>query len=328
MSASVSIVVPVYAGEPFLADLVGRVNQLRTDLASGDVPLHVSELVLVLDEPRDGSPKVVAALAEQHDWVHPVHLSRNFGQHPATAAGLSRTSGDWVVTLDEDLQHDPAAIPAMIATAVVHDSDVIYAGPVDSVHGGWRDGTSTSFKRLAERLAGARNARQFNSFRVLRGDIAREAARVSGHETYLDVALSWFTERVRVFPILQHDDRGESSYTLWSLLAHARRLVISGNLKVLRIAAAVGLIGVGVAVLAGLWLLAGTVFGFRTAERGWLSIMTGITFFGGTLAFAVAIISEYTMNMAQKLQGRPTFWIADRSGDAELRAWAQRQITT
>ncbi len=91
--------------------------------------------MLVDDNAIDGSAVLIDRLSDEFPWVKAVHLSRNFGQHPATVAGILHTEEDWVVTIDEDLQHPPSRVPVLLQRAVQTQSDVtIYGKPEGKVH--------------------------------------------------------------------------------------------------------------------------------------------------------------------------------------------------
>ena len=94
----------------------GALLRLRAD-PDGHL-LTVTEVLLVHDNGPDDSAGVIRELAEQYDHVRAVWLSRNFGQHAATLAGMASSGGDWIVTMDEDGQHDPAAIGPMLDVAM------------------------------------------------------------------------------------------------------------------------------------------------------------------------------------------------------------------
>ena len=132
---TVSIVVPVYSGEQYLEELATRVGDLRQQWHAADSGLELSEAIFVLDEPVDGSRGVLEPLSEALPWLRTVELSRNYGQHSATVAGILYSTGDWVVTLDEDLQHEPARIVTLLQKACKESADVVYALPRDNVHG-------------------------------------------------------------------------------------------------------------------------------------------------------------------------------------------------
>jgi len=120
----VSVVIPVYNEEANLRELVDRV-------ASALEPAGVDfELILVDDGSRDGSPAVLDELAADRPWLRPLKLIRNYGQSVALQAGFDHAGGDFVVTLDGDLQNDPADIPGLLT--------LMHERPEVDVISGWR----------------------------------------------------------------------------------------------------------------------------------------------------------------------------------------------
>jgi undecaprenyl-phosphate 4-deoxy-4-formamido-L-arabinose transferase len=109
---SVAIVVPIFQGEHTLAALLGEIAALAAaQTTPAGSSYRVSEVLLVHDGARDRSDRVMRELQARYSFVQTVWLSRNFGQHAATLAGMAGTSADWVVTVDEDGQQDPAISP-------------------------------------------------------------------------------------------------------------------------------------------------------------------------------------------------------------------------
>jgi glycosyltransferase involved in cell wall biosynthesis len=103
-----SVVIPVYNEEecitPLYASLCGALNGGGKSF----------EVILVNDGSRDSTPARLDALAEQDPRVRVVHLRRNFGQTAAMMAGIEHATGDYVVTMDADLQNDPTDIPLLL----------------------------------------------------------------------------------------------------------------------------------------------------------------------------------------------------------------------
>ena len=115
----VSVVVPVYRGERTLQAVVEEILDLTTTFTTpAGHTARVSEILLVHDNGPDASAQVMRMLADKYDVVRPVWLSRNFGQHAATLAGMASSGGDWIVTLDEDGQYDPAYFGPMLDVAM------------------------------------------------------------------------------------------------------------------------------------------------------------------------------------------------------------------
>lgn len=324
---SISVVVPVYSGEAFLNELIGELERMRNAWRERGAPMELSEVILVDDAAIDGSPRIIDQLAATHGWVSAIHLMRNFGQHAATIAGVLHSSGDWVVTMDEDLQHPPFEIETLLKKAVTSGLDIVYAKPASAVHEArTRDWGSNGFKQLMVFLTGNPNIRHFNSFRLLRGSLARAASSVCGYETYFDVALSWFTKRVGM-QLLDLKDRrfitsGRSGYSLRRLLSHARRLLISSQVKVIRMFGLLGMVIVGISMLGILFLLLERFISPNAIPvTGWTSLMLTILFFGGFVSFLVALALEYLSTLVQASHGKPIFFTVDRSIDERLAAY-------
>jgi glycosyltransferase involved in cell wall biosynthesis len=317
---TLSTVTPVYSGEAYLAELATCLANLKQEWEKQGKAFCLLESIFVLDGPIDNSVSVLGELARQWPWIHVVSLSKNFGQHPATMAGVLYTSGDWVVTLDEDLQHDPGCIVQLLRKAVGDQLDVVYASPVERVHSGWRDLASRGYKALMSRVLGIPHIQKFNSFRLLRGVIARASASVCSHETYFDMALCWFTDRIGTVEMPLRDRRQmegrKSGYTLRSLIQHGRRLVISSHSKMLRVGAWIGglamlcsfVTGVGVVILR---ILAPD----RIGVQGWASLILLVLFFGGLTSMLLSIVLEFLTNMSLHTQGKPTYFVVNRSAD-------------
>lgn len=323
-SISISVVIPVYSGENYLERLVGELVQLRSKWQEQKAPMSLAEVILVDDSAIDGSPALIDRFAAEHAWIVALHLSRNYGQHPATVAGILYTVGHWVVTMDEDLQHPPHRIPELLCRAVNQSADVIYAQPTAAVHGGaLRDLSSISIKRLIGWLTGSKHVRLMNSFRLIRGEIARSVASVAIHDTYFDIELEFFTQRIEGLPMSLVDERhvrtGRSGYNFRSLVSHAWRMIFSSNLRVLRLMTVLGAVTVGLSLLlGGLLLISKLVWPQWVTVHGWSSLMVSIIFFSGINIAMIGIALQYLSTLVLRAHGRPTFFVIDRARDKEL----------
>ncbi|MEF2483632.1 glycosyltransferase [Vibrio mimicus] len=324
MSISVSVVVPVYAGEKYLDSLVYEIEQIRKKWISEEFPCYISELIFVDDDSKDGSCEVLKQY-EQVEWIHIITLARNYGQHPATAAGISYSSGDWIVTLDEDLQHHPKHILDMLKLAVAESADVVYTNSTEAIHKSpYRDLSSKYYKKMMMYLTKNRHIGNFNSFRLIRGSVGRSAAAVCSHDGYLDIVISWFTNKVSVYKTTMVDKRyvetGTSGYNLSSLVSHARRLVMTSDAKLLRFAAIFGLVMLVVSVLMAFYILLNKAFDPESiGVTGWTSQIVTTLFIGSGLAITLSVIAEYLAVIVQHIHGKPTYSVVDRSKDEIIR---------
>jgi len=308
-----SLVVPVYQGQHTLAALVAEVAPLTVEQRTpAGRKFRVIELVLVHDGARDASAEVMKELAQGSPFVRPIWLSRNFGQHAATFAGLASTVGEWVVTLDEDGQQDPTDIGKMLDRALSDSTRLVYAQPTNPPpHGALRNAFSSLAKWLFATALGA-NIGRFNSFRLIEGEVARSVAAYSGPNVYLDVALSWVVGMAGRCPVELREERGRrSGYTLRRLLRHFWQLVLSAGTLPLRLIALAGGASIVFAVLFSalqIW--------YRLHDeipvQGWTSTMIVLCLFGGLTLVSIGIIAEYLGFSVSMAMGKPAYLIVSR----------------
>lgn len=324
-----STVTPVFQGADYLPELVEALAAARDEFESKNLPIELTEAIFVNDEPIDQSPRLLEDLRTTYPWVKTVQLSRNFGQHPATVAGILHSSGDWVATLDEDLQHHPRLLLPLLLHCVTRNLDVVYAKAESPVHqSGFRDVSSRLFKSLVSKLTGNPHIRKFNSFRMMRGSIGRAAAAVSAHDTYFDISVSWFTNRIGTLTLPIKDRRyieqGRSGYGVSELMRHGWKMMSSSELRILRVGATLGVLSLlGSFVLAAATIVAKILFPETIPVPGWTSLLLAILFFGGLISFLAGIGLELITALVVQAKGKPAFFVIDRNKDDFLRSWAQ-----
>lgn len=311
----ISVVVPVYQGERTLGPLVAELMPLtEPHHTPAGHPVVVEEVLLVFDHGPDRSAAVIRELAAEHAVVRAIWLSRNFGQHAATLAGMASTGGEWIVTLDEDGQHDPAAIGGMLDTALQVQASVVYAEPSNPPpHGLARNAASRGAKWLVARALSSDAAPTYQSYRLVLGEIGRSLAAYSGSGVYLDVALGWIAGEVATTPVMLRDEAGRrSGYRFRTLLSHFWRMVLSSGTKGLRIVSVLGVLFAILGVLLAGYILAANIF-FGTAtqsgERGWTSTMVVVLLSTGAILFSLGVIAEYVGVNVNMAMGKPPYLI-------------------
>lgn len=307
----ISVVIPVYQGEKTLASLMTELEPYQRGFTTpGGHVAEVSEVLLVHDCGPDASDRIIRELAATHDWIRPVWLSRNFGQHPATLAGMASSGGDWVATLDEDGQQDPADLPGMLDEAMTSNCDVVYGRPLNEApHGVVRNTASKLAKRSLRWVSGSRDAAKFNSYRFVLGEVARSVAAYSGSGAYLDVALGWVARGVTTAPVTLRDE-GErvSGYRLRSLMSHYWRMVLTGGTRLLRVVSITGALLALAGFVFALVIVGQRVFGV-VPVAGWASAMV-VTLIGvGMMLFALGVVAEYVGVLVMNSMGKPLYLI-------------------
>jgi dTDP-4-amino-4,6-dideoxygalactose transaminase len=306
----VSVVVPVYRGQQTIGPLVAELHQLTRRTATPDgVTFLVDEIIVVHDHGADLSDVVLQKLQQTYDQVRIVWLSRNFGQDAATIAGMSEASGDWIVTMDEDGQHDPRFIGAFLDTALAERANLVYAKPTNTrPHSLLRNLTSRGSKLVLATVFGLPESTRFESFRLIHGDIGRQLASVAASGVYLDVALSWVVDAVAQVPVvLRAEGRHESGYDYRRLVALFWKMVLCSGTRGLRL---VSLLGLTLA-LAGVGGAAVVVYKALSkrgwAPEGWASIIVVLLVCSGAILFSLGLIAEYLGVALHVLFGKPLY---------------------
>jgi glycosyltransferase involved in cell wall biosynthesis len=298
---SISVVVPVYNSEGSLPILV---DDLRTVLEAITCDF---EVILVNDGSRDRSWQIVCELAERYEFVRGINLMRNYGQHNALLAGIREARCDVIVTMDDDLQHPPDEIPALLAK-LADGYDVVYGVPQREQHGLWRDLASQITKIALQNAMGAETARNLSAFRVFRTQLRDAFASYQGSYVSIDVLLTWGTTRFSMTKV-RHEPRhiGTSNYTFRKLLIHALNMVTGFSTLPLQFASMVGfaftLLGLLVLVyVVGRYFIQGSVPGFPF-------LASIVAIFSGAQLFALGIFGEYLARVHFRLMDKPAYTI-------------------
>lgn len=302
---TVSVVVPVYNSATILPKLVARLKDVLD-------PLGVDyEIVLVNDCSADESWARIVALAEGDAPVRGLDLSRNYGQHAATLAGIRAAHGEVVVTIDDDLQNPPEEIGALLER-LRDDVDVVYGTPLVEQHGFLRDQASRITKFALQNAMSADTARHVSAFRAFRTQIREAFAAYGGPFVSIDVLLTWGSTRfthVRV----RHEPRaaGTSNYTFRRLLTHAANMMTGFSTLPLQIASLIGFLFTlfGFAVL--LYVLGAYVANGGSSVPGFAFLASIVALFSGAQLFALGIIGEYLARMHFRSMDRPTYVVRE-----------------
>jgi len=310
----VSIVIPVYAGERTLPALLREIAPLTSPQATARGHAYtVCEVVLVHDCGPNQSDRTLEALSAEYPFVHAVWLSKNYGQHAATLAGMASATGDWVVTLDEDGQHNPQDIGKLLDRALDASLQLVYAQPTNAPpHGMLRNVASAAAKAISTRVLGHRSVGKFNSFRLVDGEIARTLAAYCGHGVYLDVGLFWITGRIGHCPVqLRNEMDRPSGYSYLKLVGHFWRLVLTTGTRPLRLITLMGLLSIVLAVVVAAFALHAKIRG-QVPVQGWASLLIVVAFFSGSILASLGVIAEYLAVTMGIVMGKPLYVVSTK----------------
>ena len=288
---TLSIVVPVYRSEDCIEPLVEAIHS-----ALSQEQLSY-EVVLVNDGSPDESWVAIERATQTHREVVGIDLRRNYGQDNAIMAGLRVVRGGFVVIMDDDLQHDPKDIPAMVAKAV-DGFDVVYGRFRHRQHKTWKRLGSWAHGKLADWVIEKPAAVYMSPFKVLRREVVELICEYDGPFPYVDGLLFQVTNRITQIDVEHHPRHaGESTYSFFNSVRVTLNLFVGFSVRPLRLVTAIGTF---FAVL-GLMLAAGVLIyrlvapsDFPAEAVGWASLMIAILVIGGAQMIFFGVLGEYS----------------------------------
>lgn len=290
---SVSVVVPVFNGEPSLGELTRMLGQVLPRVSND------YEVILVNDASPDRSWEIISELAKEFTWLRGIDLFRNYGQHNALLAGIRAASGDIIVTMDDDLQHLPEDIPALVRK--LEECDLVYGVPRVKRHSLGRVIASRLMK-LALTSLGESSTLRRSPYRAFRTCLRDAFSEYSSPFVSIDVLLDRAAPKIGAVTV-QHAARsnGSSNYSIGKLTSLAFNVITGTSILPLKLAV---LIGFGAAPLCLALLIAGQV---QTPTRevfwGILVLLVGIQ------SLALWIVGEYLGRIHLNGLGRPPYLV-------------------
>ena len=299
-----SVVIPVFNEEATLDDLYHRLEKTLTALG------RPWEVIFVDDGSTDASAQVLRGLHAQDPAVRVVRFNRNYGQHAAVYAGMERTRGDVVVTLDADLQTPPEEIPTLLRR-LEQGADVV-GGARTNRHDPWfRRAASRLVNRATSAIVGVRMTDYGCMLRAYRRNVVDQVVACHEISRFIPALANTFAASVAEVPV-EHAPRraGRSKYGLLRLLRLNMDLMTGFSLLPIQ---AVSLAGVLVAALG----LAFAIFlGLRRLfvgpeVEGVFTLFAILFFFVGLQILALGLIGEYVGRIYQEVRRRPRYVVSE-----------------
>jgi undecaprenyl-phosphate 4-deoxy-4-formamido-L-arabinose transferase len=311
---NISLIIPVYKGEKCLSKLIDEIKPL-TDLQATPMgsPFIINEVLLVHDCGPDKSDQVIEYLISKYEFIRAIWLTRNYGQHAATLAGMASAAGDWVVTMDEDGQQDPNYIGNMLDVALGNSLQIVYAKPLNAPpHGFLRNFFSFLAKKISIKLLGGKyQAGVFNSFRLIDGEIARILAAYCSNGIYLDIALVWVANRIGYCPVDLRNEERDSSYNFSMLMSHFWRMVLTAGTAPLRLITFAGILSLFVTLGVFCYVLYSKLIA-QTPIQGWASLLMFLSFFSGLIMISLGVLAEYLALTVGIMMGKPLYMVSSK----------------
>lgn len=318
-----SVVIPAYNEEKAIYLTLERVFS-----ALDELPRESFFEVLVVDDgSMDGTGNAIAEFMRKKKIVEKqlrtIHFVRNYGHTAALLAGYQYSKGDYIVSIDADLQDPPELIPSMLALAKSEKADVVQ---------GYRDArdSDTFFKKysaqlyylLLRKITGIDVKMNAADYRLLTRQAAKEVLENSEKNTVLRLLIPFLGLRIAYIPYERKSRiAGESKYNFSKMLALALDSAITFTNKPLRFltraSMAAGLISL---MLSFAFLVGHFLF---TTVPGWTSIIFFLTSMNFLSLMAIAIVGEYVGKIYLEVLDRPFWRLRNEKTDGTLKNLAK-----
>ena len=303
-----SIVIPVYNSENILDDLI---NQICLEIKKKTNLLKDFEIILVNDNSLDNSWNKIKEIANNQKNIIGINLSKNFGQHNALMAGIKNSKGDFLITMDDDLQHPPSYIIDII-NKLSEGFDVCYTKYQNNKYSFLKKLGSTINDRVANIVLGKPKNIYLSSYRGIKKNVINELKKFDGPYVYLDGIILNVTNNIGSIDI-QHNKRlkGNSGYSFKKLFSLWLKVFTNSSIFPLRMASVTGFIITLISLFFAILLI---IFKIKNPEipQGWTSIATFIFFFSGVQLLALGIIGEYIGRIFINLNQKPQYVIREQ----------------
>lgn len=285
-----SVVIPVYRSELFLENTVDKID---SELSQLDIDF---EIILVDDGSPDDSWKVAESCALKYPAVRSVRLVRNYGQHTAVFCGIEHARGDYVVTMDDDLQNPPEEVVRLLEK-IRQGYDLVFAEFESKKH--------ASYRKLGTKVIDYLNTKIFDkprdivlsNFRIFTREVAQRVTAYRGHEPYIPGLLLMSASRIGN-TLTRHDSRsdGSSNYTLGKIATLVARLLFNYSSYPLKFLSIAGGAIASASFGWGLFIMARQVF-VGTEVEGWTTLVVLMSFLNGFLILMLGVLGEYLMRL-------------------------------
>jgi polyisoprenyl-phosphate glycosyltransferase len=293
-----SIVVPVYNSEASLEELFDRLTKVMDSTGKS------YEFIFVDDGSNDRSWEVLKKLKEKQPGVlTAIRLAKNFGQHSATFCGFNFAKGNFIITIDDDLQCPPEEIPRLIQTMEEADAELVYGISKKKRHSFLRNIGSESFKRSASILG---SSKEGSSFRLISKNIIQKIIIHHQNFVFIDEILHWYTEYIALAAVEHHKRKykstGYSNKKIWGLFANILFYYTTAPLK---------LMVYGGLISSAFFFILSVIFVlkkiFLNVPLGYTSLIVAILFSTSLILLSLGVIGEYLSRIYMVQNKKPLY---------------------
>lgn len=271
-----------------------------------------SQVIIVDDGSSDDSLALLRHYANQHECVHYISFSRNFGKEVALSAGIDHAHGDAVVLLDVDLQHPLSTVPEFVKVWHDQNVDIVYGvRDEDNQETPFKRWTSRQFYRFFNMMAHTRLPEGGGDFRLLDKRVVEALKRLPERNRFMKGLYAWVGFRTQALSYKQPlRAAGDTRFNYWKLWNFALDGIVSFSTWPLRVWSYLGVCVALIAFLYGGYIVLRTLL-FGADVPGYASLAAGVMFLGGMQLISIGVIGEYLGRLFIETKDRPLYIVAE-----------------
>jgi glycosyltransferase involved in cell wall biosynthesis len=288
-----SVVIPVYNSVKTLEELTRRISVTMENITKD------YEIILVDDCSPDQSWDKLKELHNKNNKIKIIHLQKNFGQDSAILCGLNHAHGDYIITIDDDLQNPPEEIPKLI-NKIQEGYSVVYAKFKIKHHSRIENFFSRVLQMFIHYILDIPRTVFISSFAIFTSEVVKNMISIKSSYIYLSALVRKSVPGNKITNVdVTHDRRkvGRSNYTIRKYLSQSLNLLFNYSTLPLLF---IGIIGAIVSLFSfcyGIYILYRYLMDPTYGLMGWNSMMVTLTFLGGLILFSIAIMGEYLLRI-------------------------------
>lgn len=305
---TISVIVPCYNEEENIRDFY---NELMKNASFFEEKELVPEIIYVDDGSKDGTVKEVKELAKEDSRVHLVSFSRNFGKEAGIFAGLEKSTGDYVVMMDADLQDPPSLLPEMYSYIEEGYDSVATRRVSRKGEPMIRSFFARKFYKLINRMSKTEIVDGARDYRLMTRQFADAVLSMKEYNRFTKGIFGWVGYETKWIEYENIERvKGETKWSFWKLFLYAIEGIIAFSTAPLAFASFMGVLFCILAfVLIIFTIIRKAVFGDPTS--GWPSLVCIISLVGGVQLFCIGIIGQYLSKTYMEVKERPIYLIKE-----------------
>lgn len=304
MKKIIEVVVPCYNEEKCIKLFYDAVTKVFEE----EIPDFDCRFFFIDDGSNDGTLKEIKKLENEYgkDIIRYSSFSRNFGKEPAIYEGLSRSTGDYVVLMDADLQHPPELLPEMIRTITEEGYDSCAAQRANRKgESKIKSFFSNMFYHVMNRMTIIDLKPGSTDYRMMTRQMADAVVSLGERERFTKGIYAWVGFKTKWLPY-QNVERvaGKSKWSFTNLFNYASSGIIAFATTPLRAAIWVGMMIVVAAAIYAIYTAAAVLI-HPENSTGRATIILIMLFLGGVIITLLGIIGEYLARIYMEVKKRP-----------------------